>query len=628
MIRAKHIGWQLLAFFLVFNAHAAFAQNVRQSVSYSFEMGPDRSVQYVQHIETTPLNGGGLQSFSQFRVSVSAGQTVDVLEAYTRKSDGRVIPVDRSQIATQDGSIGLTVSLTDVKIKQIPFPDLAIGDTWVLTLKFAEKDHYIPGHFSWLDYIAPDVVDLHLDYKFSAPASVPIYHAERDFAYDEKRVNGKILRHWSGSFYIPRTVEKNVTSLLSIVPYMQFSTFESYESLGRAYYEAAAPKAKVTPAIQKLAEEITAGQHGVQAQAKAIFDWVSQNVQYVAVYFGSGRYVPNEAEDVLKRRFGDCKDHVTLMSALLAAKGIASEDVLIYSGRDYELPKVPMVQAFDHVIIYLPALDAYADPTDSTSTLGGLGSSLMDKPVLRVSQRGATLARTPAGKAEDNVATIDTRITVGPDGKPDGETVINATGEEAQSLREFVGRTETGDQEAELQTLSRWYGIAGKVGMKAPSSADHTDPYLVKMNWTSDRPINLATKGWRPPAGLSPISTAPSHFFGPYDFSNRTYPIQCRPGRVTHQVTITLPEDIVLKSVPPRVEENTDIYSYVRQWSFEGHTLKIHTELISKTPHRVCSPKQIQEIVSEGDNNPNEYDPLLRFVHRSSQENQASLSRE
>ncbi|MBV9484412.1 MAG: hypothetical protein JO249_27215 [Acidobacteria bacterium] len=42
-----------------------------------------------------------------------------------------------------------------------------------------------------------------------------------------------------------------------------------------------------------------------------------------------GRYIPNDTKTILSRRFGDCKDHAILLVALLAAKGIEGEQVLI-----------------------------------------------------------------------------------------------------------------------------------------------------------------------------------------------------------------------------------------------------------------------------------------------------------
>jgi hypothetical protein len=88
----------VFAFAISAKAHAA-----KQRISFDFEIAEDRSVVYAKHIETTPLNDAAVQNFAQHRLVVKASEASEILEAYTRTSDGRVIPVDLTQIVTQDG---------------------------------------------------------------------------------------------------------------------------------------------------------------------------------------------------------------------------------------------------------------------------------------------------------------------------------------------------------------------------------------------------------------------------------------------------------------------------------------------------------------------------------------------
>jgi hypothetical protein len=207
MQKITHILFWLIAGFASLQVQNAYAQNARQSFTYDFEIGGDRSVVYTQHTETTPLKESAIQNLSQYRISIAQGEKVQIIEAFTRKSDGKIIHVDKSQIAEQHGSVGSLVSEPDVKILQIPFPDLNVGDTWVLSLRFEEKEHYIPGHFSWLDYVSPDDTQVILDYRMTAPETVPVSEAHRDFAYEESHSHGRTSRHWWGAFYVPPTAE-------------------------------------------------------------------------------------------------------------------------------------------------------------------------------------------------------------------------------------------------------------------------------------------------------------------------------------------------------------------------------------------------------------------------------------
>jgi hypothetical protein len=595
-------------------AISAKAQTAKQRISFDFEMAQDRSVVYTKHIETTPLNDAAVQNFAQHRLVVKASEAFEILEAYTRKADGRVIPVDQTQIATQDGAVGPFISLLDIKVKQIPFRDLSRGDTSVLTYRIAEKDHYVPGQFSWSQFMPPSPVELELDYKLRAPKAITLAHAEKDLVYEEKQDGDWVVRHWSGKIFQPAPSEKNIANYTAFVPSLQFSTFETYEDIGKAFFETATSKIVVTPAVQKLADEITAGHNDPSSQAEAIFDWVSKNVSYVAVFFGVGRFVPNDAEAVIQRRFGDCKDHATLMIALLAAKNIEADYALINVGGSHDLYKIPAIETFNHVIVFIPALKRFADPTSPTSTFAHLPSALMDKAVLRISHRGVELDRTPTGTAEENTATIEIKITLDRGGKPHAESLMEATGNEAQILREFVHRSESSGQETQMQVISRLLGLAGELTMAAPPSHDHTEPYRVKLLWNGDKPLKLTDAHWNAAWGLTFLPAEPVRLFGALETAPRVYPVECRPAHVITRLTMELPKGVFVRPVPEPYAEKTAVYSYKREWFFSGSTLKMKAELISNVQSRVCASDIIKAIVSVREKGKAARNPPLRLL--------------
>ncbi len=574
------------------------AQSARQKLTYDVEIGADMSHSYTKRIETSPLNDAAVQSFSQHQVTVKGTDKFELIEAYTRKADGRVLPVNQTDIATQDGSVGQHISLIDVKLKQIPFRDLSVGDSWVLVYKITEKDHYVPGHVSWSQYIAPSAVETDLTLSLRTPKNLNLSHSEKDFTYAESESGGIVTRRWSGKFNRPMPTEKDIANFTLFVPSIHFSTLGTYETLGRAFYTSAAPKAAVTPAIEKLANDITAGRQDVKAQAEAIFDWVSKNVTYVAVFFGSGRFVPNDASMVLDRHFGDCKDHVTLMRALLTAKGIDSEYVLIGADLSHELPKTPAVEAFNHVILYIPALGLYADPTSPTTTFGHLSSSLMDRPVLRASASEAKLDRTPTGNADENTATVDIKVTLDRNGKPKAEALIEATGNEAQILRAYVHRAELNGQENQMQMALKTLDLSGNLVMSAPPSYDHKEPYQVKLTWVGDKPLKLTDPHWNASWGLNLAPADPDSLFGPLESTARTYPAECRPARIVNKVSMEFPKGTFVQPVPGSHTEKTPVYLLKKEWNFSNNIFRIKTELTSSVQSRTCSPEVIKAVVA------------------------------
>lgn len=284
-------------------ATSAQAQLARSSTVVNAEIAADRSVDWEQVTEAALLSPAAVQAFSTARLTVAQGETLEILEAYTRKPDGRIIPVEPSEIATQEGAVGAAVTFLDVKIRQVPFREVSVGDVTVLRTRSIRREHYFPGHISYFFAPPRDGVEREVTLNLRAPAGISIRHNEMDYVYEEVREGDTTVRHWSGKHNLAPVTETLATDLQVRGPHLSYSTFDSYERIGQAYGEAAAPKMQVTPKVRALAEQITAGKADPTAQVDAILQWVSRNIRYVAVYFGAGRVVPKEVDVVLARGY-------------------------------------------------------------------------------------------------------------------------------------------------------------------------------------------------------------------------------------------------------------------------------------------------------------------------------------
>jgi hypothetical protein len=78
-------------------------------------------------------------------------------------------------------------------------------------------------------------------------------------------------------------------------------------------------------------------------------------VRYIAVEIGIGGYQPHDAEEIVTKRYGDCKDMVTAICALARRADVPVLPVLI-STHDNGKPDttLPSPLQFNHLIAFAP----------------------------------------------------------------------------------------------------------------------------------------------------------------------------------------------------------------------------------------------------------------------------------
>src|SRR6266566_3738801 len=77
-----------------------------------------------------------------------------------------------------------------------------------------------------------------------------------------------------------------------------------------------------TPEIIQLAHDLTAGVTDPLEQTRRLYDFVRSKVTYVAIHLGIGGWQPHAAADVLRNRYGDCKDKATLLISMMRSVGL------------------------------------------------------------------------------------------------------------------------------------------------------------------------------------------------------------------------------------------------------------------------------------------------------------------
>jgi len=566
---------------------------------------PDRTAVDTFTRRITILAPSAIQTVSQQQLAfVEDRETLEIVEAFTEKANGSKVPVPAANILTRDAASGLPATfMRDLKQETIIFPDVQVGDTLVMTLVKKTQQGLFPGQFFYTDIFPRSLPYSSARVTVDAPTDLELkVRTVGTDLTDQIDEIGAIRRHTvtlRPQSYLPEEVR--AVAQIDRDPALLVSTFTSYKEMGLAYAAAALPKAARTPEIVTLADAITEGIDDRRKQAVAIDAWMKKNIRYVAVLLGLSRVVPNDATTVLRNKYGDCKDKATLMSALLAAKGIASEQVLINFGPAYTLPEPPNMAVLNHVILYLPEFDVYDDPTASFASFGTLAVETYDKPIVRIGPDGAILTRTPAMRPQDHTASAKTTLRIAADGKVTGQTEESNTGVFGTALRSAVANIQNLGSDAAARRLLQVFNTPGSGSHDFGNTAENAAPVTMTGSFALNQPF-------KPPAGQRaaisfgmPQTARPGNFLLGTRLAGRNTAFTCYAGRQTEDIEATFDPALPMPvPLAPRDIENP-AFNFHATFKVEGRTLKVHREFVSRVAAQVCPPDLEGRIAADMD---------------------------
>lgn len=534
---------------------------------------------------------------SSISYSTSA-QKAEVVAAYTKKTDGRRIdvPKDNYQVEVNRGKGKDSPVYSDITTTTVVFPDVAVGDTVMFSYRLIQTEPLFPKHFSTAQTFSKQTAFDDVRVRFDYPASLWVQYEARGMAEHEKsEQSGRKIIEWRYTNPKPLKSERRNFSVFD--PEQEtgfaFSTFKTYEEIAAAYGARALPKAAVTERIQKLADEIVKGKTAPREQARALYDWVATNITYAGNCIGLGAVVPRDLSFVLDNKIGDCKDHATLLQALLAARGIKSTQALVNAGSVYKLPKIPVVSTVNHVINYLPTFDLYVDSTPDWVPFGMLPFQDQDKPVLLVDGFKAG-AKTPVSPVEANQQKVVSKLKLASDGSISGTVEVFQQGQDAAQTRAWARKMnkELGDDFVKNTFRSQ--------GMIASGTFEKDDATALSDQYRFKTTINVEKFTKFPGAGafyIYPLTTVAS-IQNALQFSiepEKEADVVCWAGKQSEEYTIELPKTMKLLSVPEDMKLTNELLSYHATYKRNGNTLVVKREFDDRTKGNVCSPQQLAE---------------------------------
>ncbi len=299
-----------------------------QSYDFSIENNKLKVLQDNQY-ESMILTENGIQGNKE---SFSYSELVKLL-GYEANSVVNIAGKEKKIKVTQTNEVQSgqsSVFYDDVKERQLLFPNLEAGAKKMYNYQVEFIDPFLLHKFIFGSHlpIKNSTLEIKMDkninigYKiFNDPSNLI------EFSKTEKK--GKWVYKWTLKDVKPVKMEGNSPGYLYIIPhinvYIKDYTVNNkkVDVLGDidklfAYYKGFTKNLNQTedPTLKAITLKITENLTNEEDKVKSIFYWVKDNIKYIAFENGYEGFIPREASLICERKFGDCKDMASIITAM------------------------------------------------------------------------------------------------------------------------------------------------------------------------------------------------------------------------------------------------------------------------------------------------------------------------
>lgn len=388
-----------------------------QSYVFTIENNKLKVIQNNQY-ESVILTDNGIQnnkesfSYSEL-VKLIEYEAYSVINEYGKEKKIKVTQTNEIQSGQS------SVFYDDVKERQLIFPNLEAGAKKVYNYQTEFVDPYLLHKFIFGSHIPIKNSTLEIRTEKNINIGYKIFNDPSNliqFSKTEKK--GKWIYKWTLKDVRPIKFEGNSPGFLHIVPHINvyvkdYTVNNKVEVLGKtdqlyAYYKGFTQNLNQTedPALKAITLKITENLTHDEDKVKSIFYWVKDNIKYIAFENGYEGFIPREASLINERKFGDCKDMASIITAMSKYANVKNVFVSWIGTREipYSYDELPTPAVDNHMIaLYKKGEDyIFLDATDKETLYGIPTAFIQGKEALYGEGDSFKIIAVPIVQAEKN----------------------------------------------------------------------------------------------------------------------------------------------------------------------------------------------------------------------------------
>jgi len=503
--------------------------------------------------------------------------------ARTIQPDGTMLNVSSDAIKDESPFAQLPI-YNDIKIKKITFPNVQVGSIIEYEIEFIIDNKSMPG-FSFFFGLPSDWKFALARFSVETPKGIPVKFKAERLINNEPIVTSagnKEEYMWQMErFWVKGGDEPAITNYMKVGPYVIFSTIDSWQKINDWGIVLMENQCNSDTEIEKKVNELIK----VKAESKRdmirpVYNFVSQQIRYVAVELGISAFKPYTAAEVFRNAYGDCKGKSVLLIAMLKSLGIPAYPALIMTANAGVITKDIPTLSFNHMIVAVPDgkgyifLDPTADmlPFDKTPFL----DQGCDVLILAKDKTG-DFEYIPVDPPQENRTVEESRIILNRDLSAEAKENITYTGQFDWRNRAMAKNAGPGQYKKAFEEIAK--SVFPGFNLKELTYPDYNDltaPFNIKTTFTIN---NYARKSGNLIIFSLPVQNSLPAFL--FIKVPRRAPLYLKfPFTKEEKVFVSLPEGYKIKAMPKDLNLDNTCASYIRQITVERQGITINTKFV------------------------------------------------
>lgn len=369
-------------------------------------------------------------------------QTVQKVSASAAFPDDTYIKVPAKNIITVPLVSPIQApEYSQVKRLQIHFPKLTAGAVVSVHTIVHDAHAFLPGENYSFFQLDPRTMPLgDISYTLTAPAWMHLnVHANA--------VKGGVaqfgdMQRWTFSaeklpslFNVASQSERLAKS-----PYLLVTQSSTPEGMARGYLERILPAEHVSLELQELADTLGKGSVEPATLMANYYAWINKHLTLIDIPFDMGNASPRKADDIVLSGYGTAEDRVIVLQALMRAKAIPTDVVMVPTLPITWSDMLPAVPAFyNRLLLAVRNGQQPLDIGNPVLALGTFDPRDRGKFGIRIAPDGGVgVMQVPDRTVGNSESAVTTNIEIESDGSVRGASTIADYGDLATIDREQV----------------------------------------------------------------------------------------------------------------------------------------------------------------------------------------------